>query len=173
MAVTYKKIASVTVGSGGATEIDFQNIPQSGYTDLVVKMSLRDTITGTGNAWQAFDIYFNNSTANRTQRYLFGTGSGTGSGSGTEIFGQAVEGGATANTFANGEMYVTNYTSSSNKSISLDQVTENNATAALQYLTAALWSNSAAIDRITLKANTYGTSFAQHSTATLYGISNS
>ena len=173
MAITYKKIASVTVGSGGATEIDFQNIPQN-FTDLVVKMSTRDTITGTGNTWQAFDIYFNNLTTNRSQRFLFGTGSSSGSGTGaTEIYGQAVEGGATANTFANGEIYIPNYTASTNKSISIDQVTENNGTAALVYLTAGLWSSTAAINRITLDANNYGTSFAQYSTATLYGISNS
>ena len=40
MAYTYSKIASVTVGSGGSTSIEFLAIPQN-YTDLVIKVSGR------------------------------------------------------------------------------------------------------------------------------------
>jgi hypothetical protein len=172
MPVTYKKIASVTVGSGGAATIDFQSIPGT-YTDLVLKFSTRLTVNN-GSIWQAFGITFNNTTANRSQRFLFGTGSSTGSGNDTNIYGQSNESSTTASTFASGEMYVSNYASSNNKSVSLDQTTENNATGALAYLTAALWSNSAAINRITLDANAFVSSnFAQHSTAVLYGIAKS
>ena len=79
---------------------------------------------------------------------------------------------STANTFANGEFYIPNYAGSTNKSVSADGVTENNATAARATLTAGLWSNTAAINQITLLPIAGGT-FAQYSTATLYGISNS
>jgi hypothetical protein len=42
MANTFTLIASSTVGSGGAASIDFTSI-SSTYTDLVVKLSLRNT----------------------------------------------------------------------------------------------------------------------------------
>lgn len=169
MPATYKKIASVTVGSGGQANIEFTSIPAT-YTDLLLKFSTRLTINN-GAVWQAFGITFNNTTANRSQRVLYGTGSGTGSGSDTAFYGQSNEASTTTSTFASGEIYIPNYAGSTNKSASFDQVTENNATGALAYLTAALWSNTAAINQITLIANTYVSSnFAQYSTATLYGI---
>jgi hypothetical protein len=40
MALTYTAIKTVTVGSGGAANIDFTSIPQT-YTDLVLKVSAR------------------------------------------------------------------------------------------------------------------------------------
>jgi hypothetical protein len=40
MATTFIKIASVTVGSGGAASMDFTSIPST-YTDLVIKVSTR------------------------------------------------------------------------------------------------------------------------------------
>jgi hypothetical protein len=40
MATTYEIIASVTVGSGGAANIEFTSIPAT-YTDLVVLFSAR------------------------------------------------------------------------------------------------------------------------------------
>jgi hypothetical protein len=40
MANTYEAIATVTVGSGGATDIEFTSIPGT-YTDLLIKSSLR------------------------------------------------------------------------------------------------------------------------------------
>ena len=51
-----KLIEAKTLGSNTAS-VTFTSIPQT-YTDLKLVMSVRDTITGTGNAWQAFDIYF-------------------------------------------------------------------------------------------------------------------
>jgi hypothetical protein len=78
---------------------------------------------------------------------------------------------STANTFGNVAIYIPNYTSSNNKSISVDGVGENNATTAFADLYAGLWANSSAITSITL----YNiiSDFAEFSTATLYGIKNS
>jgi hypothetical protein len=47
----------------------------------------------------------------------------------------------TANTFANVEVYIPNYTSTNQKSVSADAVSEQNATTAYMALTAQLWSN--------------------------------
>jgi hypothetical protein len=56
------------------------------------------------------------------------------------------------------------------KAISIDGVTETNATDARAELGAMLWSSNNAVSSITLYGNT---NFVQYSTATLYGIKNS
>jgi len=104
---------------------------------------------------------------------LQGSGSAASSNSNTtNIRAVTDEDNATANTFGSWEAYVPNYTLSNNKSVSLDSVMENNATAAEQNLVAGLWSNTAAITSIKLLPLN-GTAFKQYSTATLYGIKNS
>ena len=169
MANTYVAIATTTVGSGGAAEIEFTSIPAT-YTDLVVKVSGRASTTTTG-----CDITFNGTTSGYTNRRLYGTGSATASDSaGTTYISNTmlVDSSYTASTFGNGEIYIPNYAGSNNKSVSVDGVTENNATTALSMLTAGLLSNSAAITSIKLEVSGGG-NFVQHSTATLYGIKNS
>lgn len=161
-------IASTTVGSGGASSIDFTSIPST-YTDLVLYTSLRSEGTSTIAAL----IRFNDSTSSYNERELYGNGSTVSSSPDTNNYGgYAVSTAKTANTFSNSVIYIPNYAGSTNKSSSLDSVTENNATAADASLMANLWSNTAAITKISLIKN--GTNnFAQYSTATLYGIKNS
>ena len=164
---TYTLISSVTVGSGGAANIEFTSIPST-YTDLVIKNSLRATGATSGGF-----LTFNNNTTGYSERLLYGTGSASGSannsGAGFVWAFETVLSTYTANTFSNGDIYIPNYTSSNYKSVSVDNVQENNATASDQYLVAGLWSNTSAITSIKLAS---GSTFAQHSTAYLYGISN-
>jgi hypothetical protein len=167
MPTTFTKIAAVTVGSGGAASIDFTSIPST-YTDLVVKASLRHA---TGSPFMA--ISFNGSSANFTYRYLEGNGASASSSSGSTNYCVALNPfNATASTFSNSELYIPNYAGSSNKSFSADGVTENNATTAYADMFANLWSNTAAINQITIAASG-GFNLVQYSTATLYGIKNS
>jgi hypothetical protein len=170
MANTYTLIASSTIGSGGAANIDFTSIPST-YTDLLVKVSARDSLA---EIYGGCDIRFNNDSAsNYTRRNVNGNGSATGSASQTTTSINSVESvgsSATANTFSNTEIYIPNYTSSNQKSVSVDQVTENNGTTAYAKLTAGLWTGTAAINQITILP---GTSFVQYTTAYLYGIKNS
>ena len=77
----------------------------------------------------------------------------------------------TASTFANGEIYIPNYAGSTYKSLSADSVTETNATGAVRAFHATLWSNTAAINQITLTPDAGG-NFVQYSTAYLYGVKN-
>ena len=172
MAVTYKKIASVTVGSGGASTLAFSSIPST-YTDILLVTSLRDVTSGGGVA----KITFNGSTSSYTARQLVGNGSSAYSdtsygGSYYSAEGSSVASGYTANTFSNGSFYIPNYAGSNNKSISTDTVVENNATSSYLALSAGLWSNSSAISSITITQYSGGT-FAQYSTAYLYGIKSS
>jgi hypothetical protein len=168
MANTYVKIGStVTVGAGGAANIDFTSIPST-YTDLLMVVSARGTANFAGNG-QYYDIKINNSSANLTQRYIQGNGSAASSGSSSSSTGNYMNpSDYTASTFSNNYIYFPNYAGSTNKSFTTDSVNENNATAAYQIMTAYLWSQTAAINQITLTPG--GGNFAQYSTATLYGI---
>jgi hypothetical protein len=162
-------ITSVTVGSGGAASVTLPatgTIPQT-YTDLKIVVSARGTYSGPGNS---HSISLNGSSANFTSRLIQGSGTGTPvSGTLTQYIGDIVAANATANTFSNAEIYIPNYTSSNYKSISVDSVTENNATTAYATLVGLLWSNTAAITSITL-TNDNG-NYVEGSTFYLYGIS--
>lgn len=169
MALQLFKIASQTVGSGGASTVTFNNIPQ-GYTDLLVKASTRSSNAATGDALL---VYFNGATGNFSHRFLIGDGTNTYSGTtgysappSYGWIGYSTGATGTANTFGNTDMYIPNYTSSNYKSISSDSVFENNATNAAQLLCANLWSSTSAITSMTFLGNTT----LQYSTITLYGI---
>jgi hypothetical protein len=171
MANTYVKIATVSVGAGGQAAIDFTAITGS-YTDLCLKYALRAS-TSSNNK----DCYItlNGSTSGFSGIYLQGNGA-TSAGSFTlaRYVGNVPDSTATASTFSNSEIYIPNYSGSTNKSFSIDTVQENNTTTAgqaLDQLIAGLWSNTAAITSISITPSS-GT-FVQYSTATLYGIKNS
>jgi hypothetical protein len=158
------KIASTEVGSAGASSIDFTNIPQ-GYTDLKVVVSARST---TGSS--TFYVRFNGSSSNLTSRLLYGNGANALSYSATDgSSGEVDPSSYTTSVFNNADIYIPNYAGSNNKSVSIDSVNENNASQALAYMTALLWSNTAAINSISIGLTGTG-NLAQYTTATLYGI---
>jgi hypothetical protein len=168
MPANYTLIEKITVGSAGASSITFSGIPQTGYTDLVVKASIRNTGSGAGDS--SFLVEFNGSSSSYTGKTLYSNGSSVSSFNETtpSIYGNVVSS-WTANTFGNNEIYIPNYTSSNYKSFSADGVGENNATRADASLGALLWSNTAAITSITVKS--YGSfNFAANSTFYLYGV---
>ena len=174
MANTYTLINSVTVGSGGSANIDFTSIPST-YTDLLLKISLRTS--GTLDGYENVKLQFNGSGGTAySDKLIYGTGSAAASASNSSqantFFQYSNAAGSTASIFGNGEIYIPNYAGSNSKSISVDSVTENNATAAIAALAAELWASSSAINRITLTPNV-ATLFAQYSTAYLYGIKSS
>jgi hypothetical protein len=161
---TMVKIQTVTVGSGGAANIEFTNIPQT-YTDLKIVMSGR-IVSGTDGT---LTPSFNNSTANFSYRRLIGDGASASSyADTTNSIGYVERSDFTASTFSNTEIYIPNYTGSTNKSFSVESVMENNATTSYAGMWAGLWSNTAAITSVKLSGVA---NLAQHSTATLYGIS--
>lgn len=163
---TYEKIATATVGSGGASSIDFNTI-LANWTDLQILLSARySTVTLTGYCTAAF----NGSTSGFSIRGLYGSGSGT-PGSFTtpsNFVGEIVGDNASPSTFSNLSMYIPNYAGSTNKSYSVDSVGENNGTTAQATFTAGIWANTAAITSISLTPNSGN--FMQYTTATLYGI---
>lgn len=166
MANTYGFIAKSTVGSGGASFIEFTSIPQF-YTDLVVFMSGRST-TGSPDAGVQFN---GEGSSNISSRYMFSVdGSVTNGSNGSYIALVGLpKSGTTSNTFGSVTIYITNYTSSQNKPISVESVTENmSSSETFLALTAGLYSSSSAISSLKLTGD-----FAQNSSAYLYGIKNS
>ena len=161
-------IQAVTVGAGGAANIQFTNIPAT-YTDLVLKVSLRCAST---EQWSRLE--FNNTSylTNWRMAYLQGNGATAVAGSQADSYYSVMMSGSneTSNTFGSADIYIANYASSNNKTISIDHVTENNATTAYQNLTSLLWSNSSAITSLMLRPSSGSNNYAQYSTAYLYGV---
>jgi len=169
MANTFYEISTVTVGSGGASTIDFTNIPAT-YTDLLLVSSVR---TSRAAYHESLNMSFNGLTTDRTNKRLYSDGSSLVSTSGSTMYGGQASGAtATASAFSSSSIYIPNYTSSNYKSSSEDEASENNATSALLAINANLWSSTAAITQITLTPENGGT-IQEYSTATLYGIKNS
>jgi hypothetical protein len=153
--------------TSAAASITFSSIPQT-FTDLYLVISGRSTGTN-----YAINATINGSTSNYSYRALEGSGSSTTSFTNANgpvrFIGSQSFDGNTSNTFGSSTIYIPNYRSSVAKSISIDTVTENNATQAFQDILAALWNDTAAITEISLAPNVSG-NFATGSSATLYGI---
>jgi hypothetical protein len=171
MANTFVKIQTVTVGSGGAANIEFTSIPQT-YTDLVIALSARSL---QGNVYGGGALQFNADTAsNYRWRRIRADGSisaSDNSTSATAITNWDMAGAnATASVFGTVMFYIPNYTSSNQKSVSLEYTGENNATEAHMGMVTGLYTGTAAITSI--KLFSAGGNIVQYSTATLYGIKN-
>jgi hypothetical protein len=171
MALQLYKIATVEVGSAGASSMVFNSIPQ-GYTDLKLVISARSNYAG---VVETTNLQINGiTTSTYPARYLQGDGASASSATANILasFPMGVVSGntATSNTFGSVDIYIPNYTDSSNQqSLSADSVSENNATTSYTRLTAALWQNNAAVTSISIFPY-LGTSWSQYTTATLYGI---
>ena len=170
MANTYTLIEAKTLTTTTAS-ITFSSIPGT-YTDLLLKISSRNN-----DIYNEIHFRFNgNSGNNYSGTNIYGNGSSAISSSSSSISSlqnltvESVSG-QTSDTFGNTELYIPNYTSSNNKSVSADGVQENNATSAQAMLGAGIWAQTNAITSI--EAFPSIGSFVAHSTFYLYGISNS
>lgn len=160
--MTMTLIATTTL-TGSTTAFDFTSIAGT-FTDLILVISARQA-TGQNAIGR---LTFNGVTTNLSSRLLGGGGSTAVSATGTQIEPVVSYSTDTANTFGSLSVYIPNYAGSTNKSVSLDSVSENNATAAYQRITAGLWSSTAAITQITFTSP--DGNWASGSTASLYGI---
>ena len=151
-----------------AASVTFDNIPQSGYTDLKIVASTRNDAA----AVQIVNtLKLGSIVTGYADKYLYGSGSAAGSGSFSAtsgFMGDAPGASATASTFGNQEIYIPNYLSSNAKSWSVDSVAETNATTAYMELTAVSNTSTAAISSVTI-APASG-NFVANSTFSLYGV---
>jgi len=164
---TYTLISS-NVLSSSAASVTFSSIPAT-YTDLVLRVSARGDNTGL-----LLEMTLNSATSTYSNTLLLGDGA---TASSTRNTGQAYlragyvnPSGSTASTFSSGEIYIPNYTSTTDKAMSSLGMTENNATTAYIANYANLWQTSSAITSISLQVT--GQNFVSGSSFYLYGISN-
>jgi hypothetical protein len=158
----YQLIETIEVGSGGAASIEFTGIPQDGV-DLVCLMSVRTTSSA------SLQTRFNSDSGSNYSAKKLGVDDTTVvSGTRTSVtqFDQNDIISATANTFASLQVYVSNYASTSNKSVSFDKVTEENSSSSYMQIQAGSYATSSAISSIQFLMS----NFAQYSTASLYKI---
>lgn len=144
--MTMTLIESKVLASTQAS-IEFSSIPQDG-TDLVLLMSARN-VNNT-----AVRVSFNGVITNQSSKLLYGTGSSAAGGNEPSIlytYAGASLSSDTTNTFGNAQVYIPNYAITTiQKSVSLDGVSENNATSANQSISAGFWASTAAISSIQL-----------------------
>jgi hypothetical protein len=168
VSVFLQPIYTQTVGSGGASNITFNSIPQT-FTDLKVVISARSTQTGYYN--DGIPTQFNtDSSSSYSRTLLYGLGGSSGSFNNANQTNLTVAviptSIGTANTFSNSEFYILNYTSSNYKQIISDSVSEDNSSGnGYLYLGAGLYRGTAGITKISITIN-----FVQYSTISLYGI---
>ena len=169
---TYTLISSNTLSSSAAS-VTFSSIPAT-FTDLVLRVSVRsDRAAGFDN----IQIRINSdAAANYSRTLLSGDGSSASSsrGSSESRWEFAVVNGdtSTSNTFGNGEYYIPNYTSTSNRPASYFGVNEDNNATAYMRANAYLYRGTAAISSMDLSPQN-GTNWLTGSSFYLYGIKNS
>lgn len=169
--MTMSLVQTVTVGSGGASTIIFDNIPQDA-TDLMVLVSGRASWASAIRGQIQFN--FNGEFANYSGRHFGGYNNSIFQSNDLSIndvmrmLNSIPAGLATANTFNNVFFYVPNYTASSGKVPLMDGVMENNAAASGLGLGINRWNNNSAITAIRISHDQ--DLFVQHSTASLYKI---
>ena len=166
--MSYTHIETVTVGSGGASSITFTSIPQDG-TDLVCLLSVRSEDTGGDEVTGQI----NGGTANQSHINLRGSGTSVLSFGGGNYrvaninqrqYGDYDE-------FTTITIYISNYSSSTAKSISTDYVMGLNEDVGNIYagISAALFDDTTAISSLGFTTNS-GLNFSEHCTASLYKI---
>ena len=170
--MAYELIETIEVGAGGASSIEFTSIPQDGV-DLLLKVSARTDGSNIYDTSGRFSI--NSDTSSNYERLylraILGTTVQTATSTNTFARELPYNGNsATSNTFGNADLFISNYTSTSDKSISLDLVTENNATdGGTIWLGAYRYPTSSAVTSVEL-VSVSGRNFMQYSTASLYKI---
>ena len=168
----YESIASVSVGSGGAANVEFTSIATD-WTHLQVRALVR---TNRADYQDVVATQFNSDTgSNYSWHYLVGDGSAASANAGASqsyIWGGLIAGGSNgANTFGTYVMDVLDYLNSNkNKTIrSLSGTNNNDAGNGRILLMSGAWLSTNAITSIKLYP-AFGTLFSQYSHFALYGI---
>lgn len=165
-------ISTTTVGAGGSSSITFSSIPGT-YTDLRLVLTCRNT--GSGNSY--IQLQMNSVTTGYETRILRGessVSSTTGTAVGlNNIFWTGMTAGSTltANSFTSVHIYIPNYAGSTAKTFSSEYSKETNDNTYFENgIAAGSCTSTAAITSLTLSLYLSGATFAQYSSASLYGI---
>ena len=166
----FESIATVTVGSGGASSIEFTSIG-TGWQHLQLRFIAR---TAYSAAEDLINIKVNTDTgSNYAYHALFGNGSSASANnftSQTVAYAQrATATSATSSVFGAGVLDILDYASTSkNKTFRGLGGWDNNGSGTI-YVYSNLWMSTAAITALTLTSY-QSSNFSQHSTFALYGV---
>lgn len=168
---TYNSISTVTVGSGGASSIDFTSIPSS-YEHLQIRYTARDTASALATF---FIVKINGDTTNNNYiyiNYVLGTNSTVAAGavtSGTQLYGgRTIGASANANRFSVGIMDILDYKNTNKYKVvrTLSGFSDSSNGDAL--FSAGAWKSTSAITSLSITP--YTGSWVQHTQFALYGI---
>ncbi len=168
LAGDYESIATVNVGAGLSTSIDFTSIPQT-YKHLQIRALVRNNRAATGSNTY---FRFNGDTGNSYALHvLTGNGASATAGAGTSsnvMLAQDPSANFTANCFA-GQIYdILDYTNTNkNKTVRILNGYDGNGSGEVQFWS-GLWMNTAAVTSIRLFPNSG--SYVQYTQFALYGI---
>ena len=168
----YKSIATVSVGSGGSSTIDFTSIPST-YSHLQIRWIARSTYAGTLNQ---LEMQFNSDTGTNYVPYhlLYGDGSTVGSVGSTAattriVFNDIPAATSLANTFMPGIIDLSDYSNTNKyKTVRILYGRDFNGSGQMMF-GSGLWMSTSAITSIKLYVTGGGT-FAQYTRFALYGI---
>jgi hypothetical protein len=167
---SYFSIATVNVGSGGASTISFTSIPST-YTHLQIRAIARTNAVSGGDDNAVLKI--NNDTgANYSFHQMYGTGSGVGAtgyaSQNPQVALSATNSNAAANLFGVGIMDILDY-SNNNKYKTVRMLTGQDTNGGGVIIFRSLgWYNSSAITQLDLIGQ--NGSFVQYSSFALYGV---
>jgi hypothetical protein len=167
---SFESIQTVTVGSGGASEVEFTSIPST-YTHLQIRAIVRSN----RNTGDALNVRFNSDTSSSYARHgLYGNGSSTGASGGSsetaiEAWSNIADNSMTASVFTGGIMDILDYANTNKyKTVRSLQGNDVNGSGHI-YLASGLWTNTSAITSIKFYV-AYGTGVMQYTQFALYGI---
>jgi hypothetical protein len=167
----FESIATITVGSGGASSIEFTSIPGT-YQHLQIRMGLRSNRVDTN---ENVRIRVNSDTgSNYAFHQLRGDGATTATEAGAsqtsiEVNRSATAANAASSNFAQLLLDFLDYSSTSkNKTFRTLAGYDNNGSGIVG-INSGLWMSTSAVTSILVYPQ-YGSNFAQYSTAALYGV---
>jgi len=163
----FESIATVTVGSGGASSIEFTSIPGT-YQHLQVRALLKNS---GGTTWYNADVNFNSDTGSNYSRHaLYGSGSSAAAlGQANQTKARVMDAVSGAKTYFGASVLdILDYADTTKyKTIRCLSGDDQNGSGYIN-LESSLWMSASAITSI--KITSGFTSFVEHSTAALYGI---
>lgn len=168
----YESIATVTIGSGGATTITFSSIPST-YKHLQIRAIGR--FDNAANINRSGSIRFNGDTGSNYYTHIL-------AGDGTSVYADASantfmfpysmpDDSTTANVFGVAIFDILDYANTSkNTTVRSLSGTDTNSSVGIVRLNSGLWNNTAAVNSISFSSNNFTIGYKQYSHFALYGI---
>lgn len=171
---SFESIATVTVGAGGTSTVEFTSIPST-YTHLQVRALGK--MTNSGTATGAITMRFNTDTSSNYNAHRLLGENGTlyaqnYSGTYIDFVGQWTLASSSANVFSVAIIDILDYANTNKyKTIRSLNGAEGNSTAIADIaLSSGLWRSTSAIDTIKFSGSNFSGGLAQYSHFALYGI---